>query len=128
MWQQLSHRVVILLNPTLQIFNQPTTAGKVDWMHALNISAKFSLRLEHRIVGCNYVWRQRHTRILAQDARTKIVENFAESDGRKDPAAAAGSACQKPAAARVTARASKAALAHRVEVGPGGIYSARCAT
>ena len=97
-------------------------------MYAINISAKFSLRLEHSIVGCNYVWRQRHRRILTQEARTKIVENFAESDRRKDPAAAAGSSCQKPAAAKVTAGASKAAIAHWVEVGPGGIYSARCAT
>ena len=49
-------------------------------MHAINISAKFSLRLEHSIVGCNYVWRQRHARILAQEARTKIAGIFAVPD------------------------------------------------
>jgi hypothetical protein len=38
-------------------------------MHAINISAKFSLRLVHSIVGCNYFWRQRHTRILARPPR-----------------------------------------------------------
>ena len=65
MWQQLSYCVVIFLNPTLQIFNQHATAGEVDWIHAINIGAKFNLRLEHSIVGCNYVWRQRHSRILA---------------------------------------------------------------
>jgi hypothetical protein len=43
-------------------------------MHAINIGAKFSLRLAHSIVGCNYFCRQRHTRILAQEARTKIAE------------------------------------------------------
>jgi len=34
-------------------------------MHAINISAKFSLRVVHSIVGCNYFWRQRHARFLA---------------------------------------------------------------
>jgi hypothetical protein len=33
-------------------------------MHVINIGAKFSLCLVHSIVGCNYFWRQRHTRIL----------------------------------------------------------------
>ena len=42
-------------------------------MHAINISAKFTLRLAHSIVGCNYFWGQRHTRILAREARTKIA-------------------------------------------------------
>jgi len=40
-------------------------------MHAINISAKFSLRLAHSIVGCNYFWGQRHTRILASPARSR---------------------------------------------------------
>jgi hypothetical protein len=31
--------VVILLNPTLKIFNQHATTGEVDWVHAINISA-----------------------------------------------------------------------------------------
>jgi hypothetical protein len=53
-------------------------------MHAINIGAKFSLRLAHSIVGCNYFWRQRHTRILAQEAQTKI----AEIDRRKASVAA----------------------------------------
>ena len=34
-------------------------------MHAINISAKFSLRLAHSILGGNYFWRERHARILA---------------------------------------------------------------
>ena len=57
-------------------------------MHAINISAKFSLRLAHSIVGRNYFWRQRHARILAQEARTKIAGIFAESDRRKASVAA----------------------------------------
>ena len=40
-------------------------------MHAINISAKFSLRLAHPIVGFSYFWRQRHARILACHPRSR---------------------------------------------------------